>query len=47
MTRLQTLEDTTAILDTFQKYGRNEIDTARVYGEASSEECLGDLRWQD
>ena len=47
MTRVFTLEDTAAILDTFQKHGHKEIDTARVYGEGSSEEYLGDLRWQD
>ena len=43
MTRVHTLEDTTAILDTFQKYGHNEIDTARVYGDGSSEEYLSEL----
>jgi aryl-alcohol dehydrogenase-like predicted oxidoreductase len=41
MTRVHTLEDTTAILDTFQKHGHNEVDSARVYGEGSSEEYLG------
>ncbi|KAJ9645346.1 hypothetical protein H2199_003352 [Coniosporium tulheliwenetii] len=46
MTRVHTLEDTIAILDVFQKHGHNEIDTARVYGEGSSEEYLGDLQWQ-
>ena len=47
MTRVFTLEDTAAILDTFQKHGHKEIDTARVYGEGSSEEYLGNLHWQD
>lgn len=46
MTRVFTLDDTAAILDTFQKHGHNEIDTARVYGEGSSEEYLGELQWQ-
>jgi aflatoxin B1 aldehyde reductase len=46
MTRVFTLDDTAAILDTFQKHGHNEIDTARVYGEGSSEEYLGNLDWQ-
>jgi aflatoxin B1 aldehyde reductase len=46
MTRVHTLEDTTAILGIFQKHGHNEIDTARVYGEGSSEEYLGALDWQ-
>lgn len=30
----------------FQKHGHNEIDTARAYGEGSSEEMLGELQWQ-
>src|SRR5271156_4878679 len=47
MTRVFSLEDTAAILDTFQKHGHKEIDTARVYGEGSSEEYLGDIHWQD
>lgn len=32
--------------DVFQAHGHNEIDTARFYGEGSSEEFLGDLDWQ-
>src|SRR3954464_7816294 len=47
MTRVHKLEDAAAILDVFQKHGHNEIDTARVYGEGSSEEYLGNLHWQD
>lgn len=34
------------MLDLFQSYGHNEVDSARVYGEGSSEEYLGDLDWQ-
>jgi aflatoxin B1 aldehyde reductase len=30
----------------FQKHGHNEIDTARVYGNGSSEEILSELDWQ-
>lgn len=40
------LETASAILDVFQKHGHNEIDTARAYGEGSSETMLGDLEWQ-
>lgn len=40
------LETAGAILDVFQKHGHNEIDTARAYGEGSSETMLGDLDWQ-
>ena len=34
------------ILDTFTRYGHNEIDTARTCGGGSSEEYLGQLDWQ-
>lgn len=40
------LDTAGAILDIFQKYGHNEIDTARAYGEGTSETILGDLNWQ-
>lgn len=46
MTRVHTLEDTSAIIDGFQKHGHDEIDTARVYGEGSSEEYLGELDYE-
>lgn len=42
--RVHNLKDVTAIVDTLQKHGHNEIDTARVYG--SSESLLGELQWQ-
>ena len=45
-TRVHTLDETTAILDVFQKHGHSEVDTARYYGQGSSEEFLGDLDWQ-
>jgi len=44
--RVHDLKDCAAILDMFQKYGHNEIDTARTYGHGSSEEYLGELDWQ-
>ncbi|KAK5720619.1 hypothetical protein LTS12_027616 [Elasticomyces elasticus] len=43
MARVHTLEETERFLDIFQKYGHDTIDTARVYGEGSSEEYLGAL----
>jgi len=46
MTRVFTLDDTKALLDVFQEHGHREIDTARVYGEGSSEEYLGNVEWQ-
>ncbi|CZS98637.1 related to potassium channel beta subunit protein [Rhynchosporium graminicola] len=44
--RVHSLQDCSAILDIFQSHGHNEIDTARFYGEGSSEEFLGDLDWK-
>lgn len=38
MTRVHTLEDTAALLDVFPAHGHREVDTARLYGEGSSEE---------
>ena len=45
-TRLHSLPACSAILDVFQRRGHREIDTARFYGEGSSEEYLGQLDWQ-
>lgn len=45
--RVHTLEETTAILDVFQKHGHKEIDSARFYGQGSSEEYLGQVHWKD
>ncbi|KAI1378724.1 aldo/keto reductase [Hypoxylon crocopeplum] len=42
--RVHDLKDCAAMLDILQKYGYNEVDTARVYG--ASEEILGQLNWQ-
>ncbi|KAJ5728521.1 Aldo/keto reductase [Penicillium malachiteum] len=43
MTRIHTIDETKAVLDMFQKYGHDTVDTARVYGGGSSEEYLGAL----
>jgi aflatoxin B1 aldehyde reductase len=45
--RVHSPEEAGEILDVFRKYGHTELDTARVYGGGSSEEMLGDLKWQD
>ena len=45
-TRVHSLEEASEILDIFQKHGHNEIDTARMYGQGSSEEYLGELDWK-
>ncbi|KAK9491677.1 NADP-dependent oxidoreductase domain-containing protein [Lipomyces doorenjongii] len=44
--RVNTLEDTAAILDVFVQHGHTEVDTARAYGQGSSEEYLGNIEWQ-
>ncbi|CRG89061.1 hypothetical protein PISL3812_06096 [Talaromyces islandicus] len=40
------LNNCTTMLDVFQKHGYNEIDCARIYGGGSTEECIGQLNWQ-
>ncbi|KAL5488390.1 hypothetical protein ACEPAI_6498 [Sanghuangporus weigelae] len=44
--RVTDLKDVEAILDAFQKHGHDEIDTALVYCDGTSEEYLGKLGWQ-
>jgi aflatoxin B1 aldehyde reductase len=45
--RIFDLEKCARVLDVFQEFGHNEIDTARIYGDGSSEEWLGRLHWKD
>lgn len=45
--RVHDLKDCSAILDVLQKFGHNEIDSARTYGGGSSEEYLGQLGWKE
>jgi aflatoxin B1 aldehyde reductase len=44
--RVHAIAEAGKIVDVFQKHGHNEIDTARVYGNGSSERILADLDWQ-
>ncbi|KAI3322786.1 aldo/keto reductase [Xylariaceae sp. AK1471] len=44
---INTVEQATQVLDVFQRHGHNELDSARAYGEGTTEELLGDLKWQD
>ncbi|KAL5527048.1 hypothetical protein ACEPAG_5839 [Sanghuangporus baumii] len=44
--RVTDLKDVETILDIFQKHGHNEVDTAIVYCEGTSEEYLGKVGWQ-
>lgn len=45
-TRVHTHEEAGKILDVFQSHGHNEIDTARYYGQGSSEEYLAAIDWK-
>ena len=45
--RVSELDEAKKILDIFQSFGHNEVDTARYYGSGSSEEYLGKLNWQE
>ncbi|KAH6961842.1 Aldo/keto reductase [Ilyonectria sp. MPI-CAGE-AT-0026] len=44
--RVHTIEAAGQILDIFQKHGHEEIDTARGYGNGSSETMLAQLNWR-
>ncbi|KAK6338636.1 hypothetical protein TWF696_009447 [Orbilia brochopaga] len=44
--RITTVEECTEIIDLFTSRGYTELDTARIYGEGTSEELLGELNWQ-
>lgn len=44
--RVFEIKDIEAILDIFQSHGHTEVDTARAYGEGTSEQYLGKLDWQ-
>jgi len=44
--RVHDLNKMQAILDAFRKHGHNEIDTARVYCNGTSEEYLGKIDWK-
>lgn len=45
--RVHKLEDCADILDVLQKFGHNEVDSARTYCNGTSEEYLGELKWQE
>lgn len=46
MARVHNTDQAGKIIDIFQKHGHNEIDTARAYGNGTSEEILTELDWQ-
>lgn len=45
-TRVFELEDVNKIIDVFEEHGHTEVDTARLYGQGTSEEYLGKIGWQ-
>ncbi|KAL4246716.1 NADP-dependent oxidoreductase domain superfamily protein [Abortiporus biennis] len=45
--RVSGLKDIEAILGEFQAHGHYEVDTARNYGDGTSEEYLGKIDWQN
>ncbi|KAH9204792.1 NADP-dependent oxidoreductase domain-containing protein [Leptodontidium sp. 2 PMI_412] len=44
--RIHAPEDVASVLDLFLQYGHVEVDTARVYGDGTSEELLSEVDWQ-
>ena len=44
---MPSIDDAANIIDAVQKFGHNEIDTARGYSNGSSEEYLAELKWQE
>ncbi|CZR58186.1 related to aldehyde reductase [Phialocephala subalpina] len=44
--RVFTKDGANALIDVFQKHGHNEIDTARVYGNGTTEEILAETDWE-
>jgi len=45
--RVHTADEAANILEVFQKHGHNEVDTARTYGDGTTEAMLADLDWQN
>lgn len=44
--RVYTAEEAGKIVDIFQQHGHDEIDTARIYGDGTTEQILADIDWQ-
>ncbi|KAI1124074.1 aldo/keto reductase [Nemania abortiva] len=45
--QVNTVEQATTVLEVFQRHGHDELDSARAYGEGTTEQLLGELKWQD
>ncbi|GAW23334.1 hypothetical protein ANO14919_128900 [Xylariales sp. No.14919] len=44
---INSVEQAAQVLEVFKRHGHNELDSARAYGEGTTEELLGDLKWQN
>ena len=44
--RVHSTSEAGAMLDLFEAHGHEEVDTARMYGNGSSEEMLADCSWE-
>ncbi|KAI1347137.1 Aldo/keto reductase [Xylaria sp. FL0043] len=44
---INSVEQAKQVLEVFQRHGHDELDSARSYGNGTSEELLGDVKWQD
>ncbi|KAI1825388.1 Aldo/keto reductase [Xylaria intraflava] len=47
MPHINNVEQAAQVLEVFQRHGHNELDSARAYGEGTTEELLGEVKWQD
>ncbi|KAK5635622.1 hypothetical protein RRF57_011334 [Xylaria bambusicola] len=43
---INSVEQASQVLEVFQRHGHNELDSARSYGEGTTEALLGDVDWQ-
>ncbi|KAI1363282.1 Aldo/keto reductase [Xylaria arbuscula] len=43
---INSVEQASGVLEVFQRHGHNELDSARSYGEGTTEALLGDVNWQ-
>ncbi|KAI0859693.1 Aldo/keto reductase [Xylaria cubensis] len=44
---INSVEQAAKVLEVFQRHGHDELDSARAYGEGTTEELLGNLKWQN
>ncbi|KAI0975217.1 Aldo/keto reductase [Xylaria arbuscula] len=44
---INNVEQAAQVLEVFQRHGHNELDSARAYGEGTTEELLGEVKWEN